>query len=605
MRGRIETLALLATAILVRALFPEASFFGPDQVGILIEGRAVLEGALFPPGPGVGWTPLKLGPLFEWVTAIGLVPRDHFADVIVLLAIIHGISVLGWRHLFAEIAGVADARQARLTGWALALHPLAISSGSAPISTAIVMPTTLLFTWGCVRWFQQRRASGFALACVGAALMIQAHITTVFLLPLLAFGFWRRAPIGRIGLVGLALGVLIASPMVVPNLLVSSRENLRHAGTAGGPFAVAVGRAAALEMRVLELAGSVPAPWRPPAQLAALAWSALMLAGAVIVIGRPMGPAARPLLACGLVIPTLCIALIPRGALLLYLDATLPFRAWLFATGVCALAAAAPGRAPVMALRLAALAALVAPATFVVANRLQIAAHGYSRVNMSRLDLREPADRPPEPVGVLTLGSLKALGRALDELGADPESIQQTWHGPWRWAGAQSVGVFVEDSRRQRTVETPHAGDPHAPDGPVGAGGGRAFLVLHEDDRSAAPASAPVRAGPFRVYPFDNRLRVVAQDDGRLTAAIEPHTPDRTTLQLVTDSGRGITQLWLGDVPLEARAIPSSSGFLVWSASLPGEAAPLHADLGAGEAPALQVRAAPDAYAFTAPPTEP
>jgi hypothetical protein len=600
-RSTIETIALLATAVLVCALVPSASFFGPDQVGILVEGRGVLHGALFPPGPGIGWTPFKLGPLFEWVTALGLLPRDKFADVIVLIAVIHGVSVLGWRRLFADVAGVADVGEARLAGWALALHPLAISSGCAPVSTSIVMPTTLVFVWGCVRWIRAGSARGFALACVGAALMVQAHITTLFLLPLLVVGIWRRGPIGRIGLAGLAVAILIVSPMALYNLRVVGTGPFQHAGTAGAPFAVALVRAATLEARVLEVSASFPATWRPAAHVAALIWSAIMMVGAPVLLRRRNGGGARLLVCFGFVVPTVCVVLIPRGALLLYLDSTVPFRAWLFAAGVGALAAAGStslrARSAATGLRVAALAAVAVLGAITAANRLAVADLGFSRVNLSRLDLREPWGRPIQSIGVLTLETFQALGHALDGLGAGPESIVHTWHGPWRWAGAQSAGVWIAESRSKRSASVAPAEGAHD------AGEGVSFIVLHEDDRCPVPAATPVRAGRFRIYAFDNRLHVVSADAERLTATVEPGRSGVTTVQLVTDPIHGVTRLQLSRREVAPTATASSSGLVVWSTSIAAaDGTTVTADLAPGELVVLQMRSPPDAYAFATAP---
>src|SRR5262245_57488003 len=114
---------------MLRMLWPEATFFGPDQVGLLLEGRGVLQGHLFPEGPGIGWTPFALGPLFGWVSAVALVVRDDFADVIVLVALLHAIAVLAWRRLLAKVLGPSGATESRFAAWALAFHPLSISSG--------------------------------------------------------------------------------------------------------------------------------------------------------------------------------------------------------------------------------------------------------------------------------------------------------------------------------------------------------------------------------------------------------------------------------------------------------------------------------------------
>ena len=79
----------------------------------MVEAREVMGGNLFPPGPGIGWTQFSLGPLFEWVTALALLPRNTFSDVIVWVALIHGLSVLGWRRLFAEVSEGGNSLEAR------------------------------------------------------------------------------------------------------------------------------------------------------------------------------------------------------------------------------------------------------------------------------------------------------------------------------------------------------------------------------------------------------------------------------------------------------------------------------------------------------------
>jgi hypothetical protein len=308
----------------VRILFPEASFFGPDQVGVLLEGREVLQGHLFPPGPGIGWTPFKLGPLFEWVTAVGLVPRNHFADVLVLIAVIHAAAVVGWWRLFGRIGGAARWREVRIGGWALALHPLSISSGCAPISTSIVLPTTLIFVWGIVRWVQERDARGFVIACVGAALLIQAHITATLVLPMFLVGLWWRAPIGRTGLLGVLVGALLAAPMVIPNLLALQPGAFRHAGTDGAPFVTALFRALVLEGRVLETAAAASPSWGDPGYVTCLLWSAFLVTGAIVVGRRRHDAFSKAVVMFGLVLPTLGVALLPRGALFIYFHRPVP-----------------------------------------------------------------------------------------------------------------------------------------------------------------------------------------------------------------------------------------------------------------------------------------
>ncbi len=590
-RLRPEALALFATALGVRVVFPDASFFGPDQVGVLLEGRGVLHGHLFPPGPGIGWTPFKLGPLFEWVTALGLAPRDRFDDVLLLIAVIHAAAVVGWWRLFARIGGAPRWREVRIVGWALALHPLAISSGCAPISTSIVLPTTLIFAWGVVRWVQARDAGGFVLACVGAALVLQAHITATFVLPMVLVGFRWKAPIGRRGILGLVLGALVAAPMVIPNLGALKYGVFGHAGTAGAPLVVALFRALTLEGRVLETAAAATPTWSDPRYLACLVWSAFLVIGAITVARRREDAFGAALVLFGFVVPTLCVALIPRGALFIYFDSTVPFRAWLFANGVAA-AAALRGTTPLAVgtstvAHVAALLAMVVPAGVSVAHRGMVADAGYSHVSLSRMDLREPMGRPFAPVGILTLGSLQAIGRALDDLGADPERIRDTLHGPWRWAAADSVGIWIAEARDGRAA---------APSAAPQAGG--SFLLLHEDDRSAVPASAPVVVDRFRVYRFDDRLTVTAVADERIVGTLPAGGGDGVTLQVATDSTHGVLRASSPKGPLSGTATTSISGFQVWSSS-PGDTE-VTIELAPGERYVQQIRAPADPYAFAA-----
>lgn len=604
-RASLEAVALFATAFVVRVAYPDASFFGPDQVGVLLEGRGVLQGHLFPPGPGIGWTPFKLGPLFEWVTALGLLPRDRFADVLVLVSTIHAAAVVGWRRLFATIGGAARVREVRLVGWALALHPLSIGSGSAPISTSIVLPTMLVFVWGIVRWVQTRDARGFVVACVGAALVVQTHITTTFVLPMMLVGLAWRAPIGRRGILGLLLGALIAAPMVIPNLQVLRFDVFRHAGSAGAPFVTALFRALFLEGRVFGTAGAIVPGIGGLGYVACLLWSAFIVVGAVTVARRRDDALGKALVVFGFVVPTLCITLLPRGAFFYYFDSTVPFRAWLFANGVCALAlrsgTAWLGVGTATVARVAAVLALVVPAGFAVAQRRAVTELGYVPVSMSRVDLREPLGRPFEVVGILTLGSVQALGRALDELDADPESIRNSLRGPWRWAAADSVGVWVAESRATRVVGAPSVAlrvDGAVGDAPADGTARATFLVLHEDDGGVVPASAPVPVGRFRVYRFDDRLRVAAAEGNRIEGTIAAADGERVVLQVATDSTHPVRQAITQNGPLDGTSTVSRSGFHVWSSEI--AATEVTVEIAPGELYVEQVRAAADAYAFVA-----
>lgn len=599
-RSYLEALLLFVVALAVRITFPEASYFGPDQVGILLEGRGVLQGHLFPPGPGVGWTPYKLGPLFEWVAAIGLLPRDRFSDVLLLVGVMHAAAVVGWWRLFAKIGGPARRQEVRVAGWALALNPLSISSGCAPISTSIVLPTTLLFVWGIVRWVQDRDSRGFVLACIGAAWVIQSHLTASLVLPMFVLGLAWKAPIGRRGLFGMLLGAVLAAPMVLPNISAALRYGVfQHAGSSGAPYVTALWRALFLEGRVLEIASASSSNLSDPGRLATLVWGLFLAIGAVTVARRPGDGFAKALVGFGFVLPTLCVALIPRGAFFLYFDSTVPFRAWLFANGVAALAGLAGPRRMAGTWGFAHVVAglaMVVPAVLSVAHRKAVAEVGYSSVSLSRTDLREPLGRAFEPVGIVTLGSLQAIGRALDELGADPEGIRSTFRGPWRWVAGDAVGVWIAESRRARGPE----GRSAATVGDVATGreADRKFLVLHDGEQTVVPASAPGVAGRFRVYRFDDRLTVTAADEHRIEGQLSRADGANVVLQVVTEATHPVARASSPHGPLEGNRIKSASGFEVWSAT--PETTEMTVELTPGERYVEQIRVGADAYAFVA-----
>lgn len=594
----LEALALFAVALAVRLAFPEASYFGPDQMGILVEGRGVLQGKLFPPGPGIGWTPYTLGPLFEWVAAIGLLPRDRFSDVLLLVGGMHAAAVVGWWRLFAEIGGPARRREVRIAGWALALNALSISSGCAPISTSIVLPTTLLFVWGIVRWARDRDSRGLVLACVGAAFVIQSHLTASLVLPMFLLGLAWKAPIGRRGVLGMLLGAVLAAPMVLPNIGAAFRFGVfQHAGTAGAPYVTALWRALFLEGRVLEIAAVASPSWSDPGHLTTVLWGFFIALGAVAVARRPGDTFAKALVGFGFVLPTLCVALIPRGAFFLYFDSTVPFRAWLFANGVAALAGS---QRPERAIgrwafaHVAAVLAMVVPAALSVAHRMAVAELGYSRVSMSRTDLREPLGRAFDPVGIATLGSVQAIGRALDELGADPESISDTFRGPWRWVAGDAVGVWIAESRKGRSPDA----EATAGDARQGREAQSQFLVLHDGENAVVPASASAAAGRFRVYRFDDRLAVTAADEQRIEGRLVRADGENVVLQVTTQATHPVASATSPQGPLLGNAITSSSGFEVWSTT--PAAAEVTLELTPGERYVEQIRVAADAYAFVA-----
>ncbi len=610
-----ETVLLLITAVWVRVVLPEVMIFGPDQVGFLVEGRAVLNGDWFLLGPGVGWSQFEIGPLCNQMYALGLAYRNEFNDAAFLLGGLHGASVLGWRRALAEMAPEAGPNFARIAAWALALHPVSLMSGHAGTHCVFILPTTLVFFWGIVRWVRRSSPRGFAIACVGAAMMVQTHLITLALVPMFLIGFRHKAPIGRDGLIGVAAALLLMMPMLIHNvpLLIFSPQGVRHAGGDGGPVWAAAARALTLEARAMQLPASLPKPlldaggpaalfddrpvsWLGAGRVAGFLWGALMLAGAAAYARRHGDALTRSLVVYGLVVPTLLVLLIPRGAELRYLDQTVPFRAWLFAVGVCTLAAMASQKLVKTIVAIAAIVAVLIPSGLMVLGKFAVADIGFAMVNASRIDLRERVGVPPRPIAVLTLGSVREIGRALDRLEANPRTIHETWRGPWRWLGAHGVSIWIEESRRKRGAvrrDTDVAKQSAEK-------GTRSFLVLHETDESIVPNSNPVEAGRFRVFPFENRLRVSSAEGERYEGIVDAPTSHPIAVQAVTDPAARVDAVHLPDDDWTMTRTNSPSGFVVWSA--PGEAGeetPIRLGLSQGNLDIPHIRFPPDWYAFS------
>jgi hypothetical protein len=597
-----ETALLLITAVWVRVVLPEALVFGPDQVGFLVEGRAVLNGDWFLLGPGVGWSQFEIGPLCNQMYALGLLFRDEFTDAALLLGTIHGAAVLGWRRALAEMAPAADPRFARIAAWALALHPVSLMSGNAGTHCVFILPTTLVFFWGIVRWVRRSSPSGFAVACVGAAMMVQTHLITVALLPMFLVGLRRKAPIGRTGLAGIAAAFLLMLPMLIHNvpLLISSPQGVRHAGSDAGPLWVAAARAITLEARALQLPASLPDSWVAAGRATGFLWAALMLIGAAAFALRTDDAIAKALVVYGLVVPTLLVLLIPRGAELRYLDQTVPFRTFLFAAGVGALSAIGSRGILRTVARAAAIVAIVVPGGLIVLVRFAAADTGFAKVNASRIDLREQTGLPPQPIGVLTLGSVREIGRALDRLGANAQGIHETWHGPWRWLGAHGVGIWIEESRRERGTRTL---EETARDRRAGDESARSFLVLHRLDEGVVPDSTPVEAGRFRVFAFEDRLRVTSAEGDRYEGVVDAAGARPATVQVVTDAATRADRIHLPDGDSATTRTDSPSGFVVWSAPVEVSApTTIRLGLSQGNLDIPHIRFPPDWYAFSTAP---
>lgn len=583
--SRLELVALALLAVSIRTLFPSAAFFGIDQVGTLENGRAVLAGDIFIAGPPIGWSTLTLGALYNQVAALALAVRDSFADTVALIATLHGLAVVGYHALFRRLM---DLRVARLAGLLLALHPTSVAMGASPVSSSLVLPTSLVFVAGIVHWCEARDPRGFAVACLGASLLVQAHGTTVLLLPFFAVGLRRRAPIGDVGLIGLFAALLLLSPNISDNLraLLDRPEHIRHAGSIGAPLGVAALRAAFLEAHVFGFVDARHGMIDALMDASAYVLGASTLGGLLVMLRRDAPPMVRALIVCGLVLPTLAVIAIPRGALYYYLEQTLVFRSLAAAAAVVALHDAARRtivrRAASLIVAGATAAACLAAAHPVLARA---AAHrdGYLRPRMERVDLRAPLDMAASPTLVPTIAMQDRLGRTFSALGARRASLRDQLRGPFGWVLRDSTPVYV-------------SADPGGER--VGPARSR-FLVLHRADALGSPGGEATTVGPFRVYRFEDLIEGPAHRRDATSWTLAPSERE-VLLHVVVPQGAHLASARVDGHPRTLVARETMAGFVTHEVRLSPSVRPRTVDLELREPSARTVIVRPDVevYAF-------
>lgn len=586
---RLESLLLLVTAFFVRAWLPTTAIFTRDQAGTVVNAEAVLHGDWFVPGPGIGWSAFSLGPLFNQVAAIAMIPRHDFADLIVMQALLHSVAVVGFRHLFGELGG---AKTARIAAVALALHPVSLAIGASPISSSLVLPTVLLVYWGISRWVMRASRAGFAVACLGMALAVQAHITTLLLLPAFGLGLRRRAPVGNTGSLGIVAALTVAAPMIVHNVeqLLARPDGIRHAGSLGASIFVAVQRALMLEAQMSSMATTASDTLATPAQVANVAFALVGLIGLVTRTRREPS-ILQSWLAFGLALPTACVVLIPRGALYYYLDSTVPWRCWLVASGVvtlCDLVSAPRFRraSPIIYGLCALIVAL--PCASILLGRRRAVEDGFVRVDMSRADLRAPLGPQPSPVGVLTVASQRAIGAAITRTGFKPGRLRV--HGPWQWLMTDATWVWVAGATLDR-------------DSPPDVLGPRpSFVVFHRRDALALRPREGYRAGAFLVYPFDDALESdrIGDATSNTRHVSQAHRALPVVVQVVTSADAELDRASSSPSVQRATRAISPAGFAVWTAHLSpvGDDDAIVFGFNDGHVTSPLVRFDPDAYAF-------
>ncbi|MBN2490775.1 MAG: glycosyltransferase family 39 protein [Planctomycetes bacterium] len=542
LRWRIGLVSVFLAAAVLRAGWPEVTWFGMDQTRDVNHARAILSGHLIATGPSIGLTGIPLGPLHYYVTALGLMLRDDPVDAIVLLALLNAAGVVGYVILFGRLLGRGAALAA---GLVLALHPLAVLHARALWNPALILPTTALFLTGLWSWAEERRPRGALVMLLGAALMLQAHATTVLLLPLVLRGVVRRAPIrGLAPAAGAGLFVALTAPWLVAAVgeLIARTEGLgdlerlsslhARAGPATTPYGLGVWRALTVETVITSRALFGGTGWNRLAEIAGYAFSTLVLLGGVAA-ARTGASGRRTLwwLVPALLLPCLVLPAMRHFAYYYYLEVTWPMRAGLAVVGVGWLARrGARGGGLILA------ATVAVGVIHLVGGVARDRDAGLVRGRSCGIDLRAQRSEASPPNLFPTLGSKRIVGRALArELGCEARTLVSLGRGPW-WAGFLDDGGFWI---------------PPVPANAARSDGKHLLFIGHRDDPFPRPAAArpgsEVRAGAFRMVLFAG-----GAEAGTLQACLD-------------EPGRG--SVWF-PLPADLGAFRKAPGEICWPAAM-------------------------------------
>ena len=489
---------LLAAA--VRCPCPELTWFTMDQARDVTQARSILSGALVLEGPAVGQTGIRLGPLYYYVVASGLCLRDSPVDAVFLLALLNAAGVAGFFALFRRMAGH---KTAVMAGLILALHPLCVIHGRALWNPALILPTTALYFHGLWLWMKERKAGGAGLMLVGAALMLQAHLTTAILLPLVLIGLFRRAPLRGPGVI---VGGLLCLALTVPWLWQALARFCYETGdldrvavlfrspgtTPPAPYWAGLFRALTVESILAARTLFGGSGWSSIVQAGGYLFSGLVGLGAVkFLTGRGNRRLHALVVLPALLLPCLVLPLMRQFSYYYYLECTFPFRALLAALGTLYLARRMPAWAA------GGLLALGLGVGFVhLLGGLWLDARtGILRGHLKCLDLRAGREVSRIPNLFPTLGSKKRVGAALSRrLHITPERLNTLGRGPWWPAFVDDRGFWILEA-----AGSGHAGRPVLRPGTL-------LFIAHDLDPFSAPpgpsSGGIVRAGSFTLIPF-------------------------------------------------------------------------------------------------------
>lgn len=507
------TALVFLIALFLRASQPQTIYFRSDQTRDIVTARQILAGNLTTRGPIIGpFKELYLGPLYYYVVALGLSIRDQPVDAYRLLAVLNACGVAGFYLLLRRMLGPKEALSG---GLVLAALPLAVLNARAIWNPSLVIPSVVVYVAGLWLWVGERRAVGLGILLVGAALMVQTHVSTIFLLPLMALAIRFRPPWRHRGnLVGVVAALGMTLPWIVPQI--------RSLFTDGSPLgdldelrAIAEARHIAtisfLEGLFWTLAPEVSLPgfvapaappsWSVAAQVAGAVFTVLVLLGGVQLIREARGrPVRTTLLAGAAILPAVCLALLPSGYLH-YLELTFPFRAVLAVFGA-GLLGRWIGRVPAAAILVL---SVVIGLTALAGTVEREARTEVIQRDPNYFDFFRVQSGDDDLVVFPTVNALQNVGRILAlDLGLRPEDLPQCARGPWWLPFVEDVGFWIRE--------------PHHRGLPVRrcAEKDEAILLRHRDDPFPWPAAvqrhATYGAGPFTVLSLRSGFRWTVVD---------------------------------------------------------------------------------------------
>ena len=492
-RTILAALGVFVVAAILRCVFPEASLFSFDARIDVNQGRAILAGERVLRGPTAGISYVGLGPLYYYLVALGLLPRNNPLDAVLFVNLLHAAGVGVFCMLFQRMFG---ARVGVAIGLLLALHPGFLLNGRGlgnPVPGLLASATFVLGIWLLA---VEKRSFGWAALMAGAAALPHFHAALILLIPMAAVLLVPPRPRPR-GLF-LVLGLCVAAVLTVPWILgevgehVSAHRSIHELIASLTPpppptdygsvsYPVALFRALTMESTHSGLSCLDCGMLDSGCRVAGFLFSGLVALGVVRCI-RGKNRTRVLILIWGAFFPAVVLSLIPFQFHVYYLELTIPFRVALAVIGTGLFAAT------IRPLRSVLVFCAAMWAVGFVATLHRDVTTGIREFHPGVADLRCQHDSNWKPACNVTLGSKRSMAIHLNAWKQDSPLRRLVVVGPWRLFFNDHAAFWVPSgtaTSRERPCGCPSP-DPKTKPAIV--------LVTHQNDSYPKPTPSQIRA---------------------------------------------------------------------------------------------------------------